>query len=174
MNIIKEAHKNNKHVIGIFIDLSKAFDTLDHSILLDKLENSGIRGIAHNLLASYLSDRKQYASVLKENSEVKEIEFGVPQGSVLGPLLFLLYINDLLNCYHGNDCKFVLYADDTNLFIIDVSRGAATDKANKILKEVDSFMKSNRLHINIGKCCYMYFNPNKKLKLPPRLMIPHS
>ena len=90
VNIIRDAHKNNKHVIGLFIDLSKAFDTLDHKILLEKLDNYGIRGIAHKLLASYLSDRKQYTSFLDETSEIKVMKFAVPQGSVLGPLLLLL------------------------------------------------------------------------------------
>lgn len=159
VNIIKEAHKTNKHVIGIFIDLSKAFDTLDHSILLDKLDNSGIRGTANDLIASYLSNRQQYTSILGESSDLRDILFGVPQGSVLGPLLFLLYINDLLNCYKSTDCKFVLYADDTNLFIIAETREKAMVKANKILVDVNNFMKSNLLHINIGKCCFMYFEP---------------
>lgn len=164
VNIIKEAHKNKKHVIGVFIDLSKAFDTLDHKIMLEKLYNCGVRGVAHNLIASYLADRQQYTCVLGENSELQDVEFGVPQGSVLGPLLFLLYINDLLNCYKGTDCKFVLYADDTNLFIIDVSREAAIEKANKILRSVNNFMKSNLLHINLGKCCYMHFEPPSNYK----------
>ena len=159
VNIIKEAHKTNKHVIGVFIDLSKAFDTLDHSILLDKLDNNGIRGNANKLIESYLTNRQQYTSVLGESSELRSITFGVPQGSVLGPLLFLLYINDLLNCCKGEDCKFVLYADDTNLFVTADSRDDAITKANKILIDINNYMKSNLLHINIGKCCYMYFEP---------------
>ena len=162
VNIIKEAQKQKKHVLGIFIDLSKAFDTLDHNILLKKLENSGIRGTPNNLLASYLSNREQYTNVLGQDSSTEAVKFGVPQGSILGPLLFLLYINNITRCYSENGCKIVLYADDTNLFVIDVSRTAAITKANIILKSLQNFMKSNLLHINIGKCCFMHFAPTKK------------
>ena len=93
VGIIKQAHRLKKHVIGIFIDLSKAFDTLDHKTLLHKLENSGIRGTANRLMASYLSGREQYTNYLGEKSNSKNVCYGVPQGSVLGPLLFLLYIS---------------------------------------------------------------------------------
>ena len=95
---------------------------------------------------------------------MEQVEFGVPQGSVLGPLLFLLYINDINNCYDVDGCKFVLYADDTNLFIIDKSREAASAKANEILEYIHKFMKSNLLHINLSKCCYIYFEPPVKSK----------
>ena len=159
VNIIKDAHEDRKHVIGIFIDLSKAFDTLDHRILLSKLSHSGVRGVCHELLASYLSEREQYTTVLGEKSNNEFVEFGVPQGSVLGPLLFLLYINDIVNSHRGTNCKFVLYADDTNIFVIDVSREAAVRTANIILESLNKFMKSNLLHINLGKCCHIYFEP---------------
>ena len=80
----------------------------------------------------------------------------------LSPLLFLLYINDIINSFNGHGCKFVLYADDTNIFIIDNSRESASNKANMILQLVNNFMKSNLLHINLSKCCYMYFRPPSK------------
>ena len=94
--------------------MSKAFDTVNHDILITKLEHYGIRGIAKDWFKSYLSDRKQYVSVRGVNSNEEHISCGVPQGSVLGPLLFLLYINDFGNCSDLFD--FHMFADDANLF----------------------------------------------------------
>ena len=98
VRMIELARQNKLHAVGIFIDISKAFDTLDHSIMLEKLNNYGIRGIANNLLGSYLKGRFQYTNCDGENSEKLPVLFGVLQGSILGPLLFLVYINDLMNC----------------------------------------------------------------------------
>ena len=159
---ISNSLANGKHVLGIFIDLSKAFDTLDHSILLHKLYTYGIRGTAHSLLKSYLSDRKQVVVYNGTVSNSCDIHYGVPQGSILGPLLFLLYVNDLMNCYTDLDTKFVLYADDTNIFISGPSKEKTFTKANMVLQKISEYMRCNLLHINMSKCCYIHFRPTSE------------
>ena len=111
---IKESIDNQMFGCGIFIDLKKAFDTVNHEILLRKLEHYGIRGPALKWFESYLTNRKQYVFYNGISSETKNVTCGVPQGSVLGPLLFLLYINDLPNI--SEKLTFFLFADDTNIY----------------------------------------------------------
>ena len=163
VDFIKQAHAKNKHVLSVFIDLSKAFDTIDHEILLHKLSNYGIRGTPHCLLRSYLSNRYQQVKVDGHLSNSLLVKFGVPQGSVLGPLLFLLYINDLQQItLNKHNIKFVLYADDTNIFVACSSLAEATTVTQNILHEVNNYMISNLLHINLDKSCFMYFPPTHK------------
>ena len=160
--IIGDCLKRRSHVLGIFIDLSKAFDTIDHSSLLVKLNRYGIRGNAHSLLKSYLSNRVQYTEVLGEKSDPLIVQYGVPQGSVLGPLLFLLYINDISNS--SDLAVFILFADDTNIFIQGNTIEEVYRKGNKVLSAVRKYMLLNKLHINMSKCCYIHFRPNTKSK----------
>ena len=126
-------------VCGIFVDLEKAFDTVNHKILCDKLDFYGLRGNVNKLLRSYLSKRKQYVSVNGFDSEVKNVTCGVPQGSSLGPLLFLLYINDFRLCL--SETSFGHFADDT--FIIYNSKKAKTIETiiNTELKHVVKWLR---------------------------------
>ena len=110
---ISSAIDNKEYTVGIFIDLSKAFDIVDHDILLSKLEHYGIRGTALSWFENYLNNREQYVEFNGHRSELWRIKCGVPQGSILGPLLFLVYINDLCNVSKVVD--FILFADDTNI-----------------------------------------------------------
>ena len=116
---IRKSLDKSEFAVGIFIDLQKAFDTVDHKILLEKLNYYGIRGVANNWFKSYLTNRLQFVSINGFNSDEVMMQFGVPQGSILGPLLFLIYINDLHESIKF--CSTCHFADDTNLLITNKS-----------------------------------------------------
>lgn len=118
MKIVEEittAIDKDKYAIGVFIDLKKAFDTIDHSILISKLHTYGIRGVVLDWLTSYLKQQQQYVEFHGIKSEYKNIECGLPQGSFVAPKLFILYINDI--CEVSETLHYVLFADDTKFFL---------------------------------------------------------
>ena len=153
---VRSTLDNKRLGCGIFIDLQKAFDTVNHRILLSKLEHYGIRGCALEWFRSYLSDRKQYVSVNGSNSNLLSITCGVPQGSVLGPLLFLIYINDLPNV--SKKLTFYLSADDTNIYYESKDLFNLIKIVNKELRLVKKWLDANKLSLNIDKTNYIIFH----------------
>lgn len=140
----------------IFLDLKKAFDTVNHRILLNKIQSLGIRQTSHNLLESYLSKRKQCVRINGINSEYSEINFGVPQGSVLGPLLFNIYINDLLIYVNGT----VSFADDTVLLSTANTWDELETNMNRQLKDIYMWLNANELSLNADKTVFIPFTVN--------------
>ena len=131
---IKQTIDKGNYGCGVFIDLKKAFDTVNHSILLRKLEYYGVKAIPLQWFQSYLSGRKQHVSVAGNLSETLEISCGVPQGSVLGPLLFLPYINDLPKI--SKKLTFLLFTDDTNIYYESSSLLDIQKSVNRELRKV--------------------------------------
>ena len=143
----------------IFLDLAKAFDTVDNSILLDKLEYYGIRGTALNWFKSYLTDRAQKVSINGQLSNSNKIKSGVPQGSVLGPLLFLLYINDMPSV--SKLLKFHLFADDTSIFFSDQNLRNLENTVNHELTKVSDWLTANKLTLNVEKSNFLLISSSQ-------------
>ena len=167
---IRDALDNSNFACGIFVDFQKAFDTVDHSILLKKLEHYGVRGRANDWFKSYLTNRLQYVSVNGFHSKNEVMKFGVPQGSVLGPLLFLIYINDLRNAiYHSTVHHF---ADDTNLLYINRNLKTIQNKINKDLKSLCTWLRANKISLNASKTELIIFrDPRKKITYNMKIKI---
>lgn len=153
---ITSALENRQSSIGIFLDLSKAFDSIDHTILLNKLYHYGIRGQALELFKNYLTGRKQYVTANGQISQLANITYGVPQGSILGPLLFIIYINDITTA--SDYFQFIIFADDTNLFITHKDNDKLFSLANTELNKISVWFKSNKLLLNSKKSSYIHFS----------------
>lgn len=160
---LKNNIDNKRIALGVFIDLKKAFDTISHELLLLKLYNIGIRGKALEVFRSYLSDRYQVVKISGVESKPELITYGVPQGSILGPLLFLIYINDI----HSLDLKgdITLYADDSSLFYFGNKIESIKNQAQDDLDRLYSWFQHNLLTVNIAKTKYIVFSAkNKKIE----------
>ena len=167
---IQSAIDAREYSCGIFLDFSKAFDTINHKILISKLENYGIRGLAKEWFCSYLSNRKQFVTLNDCKSDLIGITCGVPQGSVLGPLLFLLYINDFKHSSSLFD--FHLFADDSNLFLSNKNLRVLESNINTELQSIYKWLCINKLSLNIDKSNFVIFHPpQKKLNYNVQIMI---
>ena len=160
VDFIKRCIDNKEYVLGIFLDLEKAFDSIDHDILLAKLDHYGFRGHSNKFLKSYLKNRQQYTFVNKKTSSLLNVKYGVPQGSILGPLLFLLYINDISQVLEKG--KGTLFADDTAITFRNRDINQLINQAEGTLKDVKTWFNLNNLSLSIGKSSCVLFHGIKQ------------
>ena len=157
---IKKQLDAGNYTVGVFVDLEKAFDTVDHTILLEKLDCYGIRGVAKNWFESYLNNQKQFVTLNGSDSPFKPVSTGVPQGSALGPLLFLVYINGLHKSVKYS--KVYHFADDTNMLLSGNSQKNVAKQTNFDLKNLSQWLKADKLSLNFTKTELILFHTNSK------------
>jgi hypothetical protein len=167
-NILKSL-ENKEIPCCLFLDFAKAFDTVNHSILLQKLNHYGIRGTALSLIESYLTDREQCVQLNNTTSDFDYIRHGVPQGSILGPLLFLLYINDIAES--SSLLSFYLFADDTTIFLSHKDQKTLEETLNAELTHVSNWLAANKLSLNVGKSNVLLFRGRNQTLPPINLII---
>ena len=165
---IYDSFNQNKYTLGVFIDLSKAFDTVDHNILIDKLNSCGIRNNSLKWFSSYLSNRKQFVQAYAIKTSSLDIICGMPQGLILGPLLFIIYVNDL--CSVSKIFEPIISGDDTNLFFSNKSIKELFHRASLELNKVFKWFNANKLSLNKDKTKYTFFHKaHKKDNIPLKL-----
>ena len=141
------------------MDLAKAFDTVNHKIFLSKLEQYGIRGLANEVIRDYLTNRKQYVHANGVSSLLENINIGVPQGSVLEPILFIIYINDIVNCSNFNA---TLHADDSVLTLAHKNIYTLQSNLNIEIPKINSWLIANQLLLHVNKTKFLYFGKSKQ------------
>lgn len=152
---IYDSVDKSKNVAATFLDLAKAFDCVNHKLLLDKLYKYGVRGKPYLLIKSYLSDRRQKVKIGDYESDYKIVKTGVPQGTILGPLFFIIYMNDLLNVIPNE--SIISYADDTTIITSGNNWEEVELKMNKLLIIVHEWLIENKLTLNVQKTVYITF-----------------
>ena len=152
---IKDLVDSGNFECGVFVDQEKEFDTVNHKLLCDKLNYCGLRGKVNTLIQSYLSNRKQFVSIDGYDSVSRELICGVSQGSSLGPLLFLLYINDFRLCLHKSESGH--FADDTYILFGSNKLGTIESVVNYELKLVSKWLRLNKLSLNAGKTKLVFY-----------------
>ena len=154
-SFINKAYRCKQYSVCFFLDLKKAFDTIDHNILMQKMEHIGFRGKVNRYLQSYFSNRKQYTRVGQYKSSNLIITKGIPQGSILGPVLFCLYINDIFKYV---DADAVLFADDAAFFLSDVNLQSLYNRIKILFDRLSTYLRNNKLVPNLSKSKLMFFS----------------
>ena len=169
INHLTKSLDKNLFSIGVFLDLSKAFDTVNHEILLAKLKYYGVNKLTHSWIADYLKGRKQFISYGNNISTTfEEVICGVPQGSILGPLLFLIFINDIIKSLKYT--KPIMFADDTNLIHSHPDIKILFKQVNEDLEAIDKWFKANKISLNLNKTKFVFFhNRNQRDNIPLKL-----
>ena len=161
--MIVKAYHAKDYAVCFFLDLKKAFDTIDHDILLEKINHMGFRGFSSQYFRSYLTGRKQYIQIDELKSTECFITKGIPQWSILGPVLFCLYIDDIVKAV---DTEVVLFADDAAFLLISPTIDGLYEKIKKLFSDLHKYLRANKLIPNLTKSKLMYFDSRPVPELP--------
>ena len=170
--VLKQMYSNwneGNYTGCVFVDFSRAFDTIDHNILSEKLKMYGLDDTSQKFMLEYMANRKQTTTVNGFSSSQAQVTYGTAQGSILGPLIFILYVNDIFNSL-GKDNSIHMYADDTLLMCKDNDINTVTEKAQTVFRKMSVWCEANKLSVNAGKTKYMVIR-HMKAPLEPNFSV---